>query len=103
MAKGNIVARFEFPHCTGEISDSEFAGKSEAEMNRIREEAKRLASRCYLNALKREMAPLISAGMDEARAQSIAEEALVRKVKEAEIRRNMVVWGTPEGGTPIIT
>lgn len=88
MIEGNIVATYKYPHCTVHISDFGYAGKSAAQKDQERADARRLAGQYYRKALEQEMERL--------RAENI----LVARVREAEIQWNMIIWGTPDGGEP---
>lgn len=100
MIEGNIVATYKYPHCTVYISDSGYAGKSAAQMEQERADARRLAGQYYRKALVQEMERLRASGMCEDTIQEKAENILVARVREAEIQRNMIIWGTPDGGEP---
>lgn len=63
MIEGNIVATYKYPHCTVYISDSGYAGKSAAQMEQERADARRLAGQYYRKALVQEMERLRASGM----------------------------------------
>ena len=100
MIEGNIVATYKYPHCTVHISDSAYAGKSEAQKDQERDNARRLAGKYYRKALEDEMERLRASGMREDTIQEKAENILVARVREAKIQWNMIIWGTPDGGEP---